>query len=147
LDVASWITQPQQRNKWRFIPGLIPGARRLCADLNCFFAAIFGSRCLGQAWKKESLASDRLSRRPCAPSMHNTWLDDVHQFMPPARTPHSVQARKLSGQRGVPLVVPNPAQKLAHKFQVFLGRRNEMPNDFSRPLQAGDAKTLTGKHS
>jgi hypothetical protein len=36
LEVASWITHPQQWNKWRFMAGLIPGARPRCAALNYF---------------------------------------------------------------------------------------------------------------
>ena len=147
LDVASWITQPQQWNKWSFIRGLIPGARRLCADLNCFFAAIFGSRCLGQAWKKELSESGRLSRQPCARLMRNTWLDCVHQFTTSAEMVHCVERRKLSREPGVPIVVLNPAQNVAHECQVLRGRRDELPNDLSRPLQAGDPKTRIEKHS
>ncbi len=80
MNVVSRITQSQRYNKRSLIVGLIQVARRRCEGLSYFFAANFGSRCLGQASKKGSSASALLSRQPCARSIHNTWLACVHQL-------------------------------------------------------------------
>ena len=54
---------------------LTRAVHRRSADPDYLFAASFGSRCLGQAWKKESLGLDPMSQQPCAPSTHNIWPD------------------------------------------------------------------------
>jgi hypothetical protein len=52
VGIVSRITQSQRSNKQSLIVGLIQVALRPCDGLNCFFAANFGSLCLGQASKK-----------------------------------------------------------------------------------------------
>src|SRR5438093_10977999 len=119
MGAAPWIMQLQQCNKWSFIAPLIQAVRRPCVGLNCFFAATFGSRYWDQACKKVSLGSGLLSLQPCARSMRNTWLGFVHRFTPSAGTVQCVQPRKLSGQRGIPIKLPNLIQNLAQKFQLL----------------------------
>ena len=130
MDVTQWITLPQQWNNWSFIASFIQAVRRPCAVLNCLCAAIFGSRCWGGAWKKESSESDRLSRQPCARLIRNTWLDCVHQLTRSAEMAHCVERRRLPSQRGVAKGALNPAQNLTQKFQLLRARRNRIAEFF-----------------
>ncbi len=69
----------RRSNKLNFIARLVPAVRRPCAVLEYFFAASFGSRYLGQAWKKGSLGSGLLSREPFARSTRNIWPASVRR--------------------------------------------------------------------
>ena len=52
---------------------VIQAVRRLCDILDYFFAANFGSRCLGQASKKASSGLALQLQQPSVRLTHNTW--------------------------------------------------------------------------
>ena|SRR5207253_4349927 len=132
----------RRSNKWNFIAWLIPAARRPCAVLDYFFAASFGSRCLGRAWKKGSLGSGPLARQPFARSIRNIWPASVRRAKPLVRPARS----ELTPQRGARTDVLNPPRNLAQKFQgrlAFLSVSCRV--SLARPLPHCDANTSTRK--
>ncbi len=70
--------QPRQSSKCSITARLTLAAHPPCAGHSCFFAANFGSHCLGEAWKKASSGSGPAYRRRCAHLMRNTSLACVH---------------------------------------------------------------------
>jgi hypothetical protein len=86
VAAASWIMQQRHSSKWSFIARPIPEARPLCAALSCSFAAIFGLHCLGQAWKKASLGSGRLSPQRFGRSTRNIWSVCRNPSLPQSRS-------------------------------------------------------------
>lgn len=142
MSAASGTMQAPRWNKWNFIARLIPAVLLLCAVLDYFFAANFGSRCLDQASRKGSLRSGLLSRQRSAPSTPNIQLACVHQAKPLVRRAPC----EPTPSRGVAAAILNPPQNLAQKFQgrlAFLRGRCQVI--LARPLPHCDANTSTRK--
>jgi len=116
VDDLSWTVQRQPQNKLSFIARLIDAVHLLYAALAYFSEVSFGSHCLGQAWKKESLESGLPSRQPFTPLTLSIQRGCVHPSQPWAET----------ARRAVATAVQNRAGKL----QALAAR----PNGFFEPF-------------
>src|SRR5215510_10243548 len=114
--------------KWSIIALHVPAVRPPCAVPNCFSVVTFGSPCLGQAWKKASSGSGRLSQQRSAHSTRNTQQASVR---PARRSSLEPSADTRDNQELILLA------KLSELFCCSnTGRAGRV---LSRPLQNSDA--------
>lgn len=130
--MAGWLTtQWRRRSRWTFIAPTTRAVRWPSAFRNCFFPAIFGLRCSGQAWRKGSLALAQLCRQLCARSMRNTLPAFVQPLRLRPSQARSGGRRRLLSRAGGLTGTLNRIHMIAQLFRVLPGRHNDYPDPSS----------------